>query len=115
MIRHAVSPAFHLSLAVLLVLGSGLPARAQEVVTDSLAMDWSRFPSTASCRATSSCSTSGRGRTRRRTTRVEQLVRPDGRITVYPIGDVVAAGLTPMELQRSADQRCCPPTCARPA
>jgi protein involved in polysaccharide export with SLBB domain len=26
-------------------------------------------------------------------------VRPDGRITVFPAGDVVAAGLTPMELQ----------------
>ena len=26
-------------------------------------------------------------------------VRPDGRITVYPIGDVVAAGHTPVELQ----------------
>jgi polysaccharide biosynthesis/export protein PslD len=31
----------------------------------------------------------------------EVLVRPDGRITVYPVGDVIAAGLTPMELQRS--------------
>ena len=27
------------------------------------------------------------------------IVRPDGRITVYPIGDVVAAGHTPVELQ----------------
>jgi len=27
------------------------------------------------------------------------IVRPDGRITVYPIGDVVAAGRTPVELQ----------------
>ena len=31
----------------------------------------------------------------------EVTIRPDGRITVYPIGDVVAAGLTPMELQKS--------------
>jgi polysaccharide export outer membrane protein len=31
----------------------------------------------------------------------EVVVRSDGRITVYPIGDVVAAGLTPMELQHS--------------
>ncbi len=31
----------------------------------------------------------------------DQKVRPDGRITMFPIGDVVAAGLTPMELQRS--------------
>jgi polysaccharide export outer membrane protein len=29
----------------------------------------------------------------------EAIVRPDGRITVYPIGDVVAAGRTPAELQ----------------
>ena len=29
------------------------------------------------------------------------LVRPDGRITVYPIGDVIAAGRTAMELQRA--------------
>lgn len=28
-------------------------------------------------------------------------VRPDGRITVFPIGDVIAAGLTPRELQAS--------------
>jgi len=27
------------------------------------------------------------------------VVRPDGRITVYPIGDVVAAGRTPVEVQ----------------
>jgi len=27
------------------------------------------------------------------------IVRPDGRITVYPVGDVVAAGYTPGELQ----------------
>lgn len=28
-------------------------------------------------------------------------VRPDGRISVFPIGDVIAAGLTPQELQTS--------------
>lgn len=31
----------------------------------------------------------------------EARVRPDGRISVYPIGDVVAAGRTPSELQAS--------------
>lgn len=31
----------------------------------------------------------------------ETNIRPDGRITIFPIGDVVAAGLTPMELQKS--------------
>ncbi len=29
----------------------------------------------------------------------EVKVRPDGRITVYPVGDVIAAGHTPMEVQ----------------
>ncbi len=29
----------------------------------------------------------------------EVKVRPDGRVTVYPVGDVVAAGHTPMEVQ----------------
>jgi polysaccharide biosynthesis/export protein PslD len=29
-----------------------------------------------------------------------QRVRPDGRITVFPVGDVVAAGRTPRELER---------------
>lgn len=31
----------------------------------------------------------------------ETKVRPDGRITVYPLGDVVAAGFTPAELQKN--------------
>jgi protein involved in polysaccharide export with SLBB domain len=34
----------------------------------------------------------------------DQVVRPDGRITVYPVGDVVAAGLTPMDLQKSVTE-----------
>lgn len=34
-------------------------------------------------------------------TRKETRVRPDGRITVYPVGDVVAAGRTPMEVQKA--------------
>lgn len=29
----------------------------------------------------------------------EATVRPDGRVTVYPVGDIVAAGRTPAELQ----------------
>ena len=34
----------------------------------------------------------------------DQIVRPDGRITVYPVGDVVAAGLTPMDLQHAVTE-----------
>jgi polysaccharide export outer membrane protein len=32
------------------------------------------------------------------------VVRPDGRVTLYPVGDVVAAGRTPLELQASVLQ-----------
>jgi protein involved in polysaccharide export with SLBB domain len=31
----------------------------------------------------------------------EARVRPDGRITVYPVGDVIAAGRTPAELEKA--------------
>jgi len=33
----------------------------------------------------------------------EVTVRPDGRISVFPVGDVIAAGRTPMELQRALE------------
>lgn len=101
MIRHAASPAFRMALAALLVLGTGLPARAQEVVTDTLAMDWSRVPEYRIVPGDKLVLDLGPRTDTPMNQRVEQVVRPDGRITVYPIGDVVAAGLTPMELQRS--------------
>jgi len=35
----------------------------------------------------------------------EQAIRPDGRIAVYPVGDIVAAGLTVDELRRAIIER----------
>lgn len=86
---------------VLALLGAGRPARAFEIVTDTLAMDWSRVPEyriVPGDRLVLDMGPRPDGLTNQRS---EQLVRPDGRITVYPVGDVVAAGLSPMELQRA--------------
>ena len=78
-------------LLLLAVLCLGLPAgaAANTVLTpsDSTAMDWSRVPEY-------------------RIVPGDKLEldfghRPDGRISVFPAGDVIAAGLTPMELQRN--------------
>jgi polysaccharide export outer membrane protein len=63
-------------------------------------MDWSRVPEYRLVPGDRLYLDIGPRQDGNRDTR-EVTVRPDGRITVYPVGDVVAAGLTPMELQRS--------------
>ncbi len=35
---------------------------------------------------------------------IVQVVRPDGRITLYPLGDFLAAGLTPVQLSRTLQE-----------
>jgi len=85
----------------LAVAGGAVPVRAFEIVTDSLAMDWSRVPEYRIVPGDRLVLDMGPRLDGNTNVRSEQLVRPDGRITVYPIGDVVAAGLSPMELQRS--------------
>lgn len=86
---------------VLAALGLASPAGAFEIVTDSLGMDWSRVPEYRIVPGDKLVLDMGPRPDAISNVRSEQLVRPDGRITVYPVGDVVAAGLTPMELQRS--------------
>lgn len=98
MIRFAVLIACCLALAA---LGPAAPAGAFEIVTDSLGMDWSRVPEYRIVPGDKLVLDMGPRPDGVSNLRSEQLVRPDGRITVYPVGDVVAAGLTPMELQRS--------------
>lgn len=85
----------------LALLGPAPTARAAGAGADSVAMDWSRVPEYRIVPGDRLILDMGpRQETPTNDTR-EQIVRPDGRITVYPVGDVVAAGLTPMELQRS--------------
>uniref|UniRef100_A0A832MM39 Soluble ligand binding domain-containing protein n=1 Tax=Eiseniibacteriota bacterium TaxID=2212470 RepID=A0A832MM39_UNCEI len=90
---------FWLSLLTLTLLAVGAPgARAQEA--DTTAMDWSAVPEyrivpgdVLELNFGPRPEAPGQDAIRR------QRVRPDGRISVFPIGDVVAAGRTPAELQ----------------
>jgi polysaccharide export outer membrane protein len=91
-------------LFLIAVLALSLPrlAMADTVLTpaDSTALDWSRVPEYRIVPGDRLELDFGRipaGNPDIRSVKV----RPDGRITVFPAGDVIAAGLTPMELQRN--------------
>ena len=102
--RFAVTLLPCLALAALASLALAPPARAVEAVVDSVGMDWSRIPEYRIVPGDRLMLDMGLRPDTPVNFRNEQLVRPDGRITVYPVGDVVAAGLTPMELQRSVTE-----------
>lgn len=92
-----------LILFALLVVGLPAVASADTALSpaDTAAMDWSRVPEYRIIPGDRLLLDFGK----RTTVDLEDLrevrVRPDGRITVFPVGDVIAAGLTPMELQRN--------------
>ena len=91
-----------LILIAALCLGLPVAAAANTVLTssDSTAMDWSRVPEYRIVPGDRLELDFGRRNDGGPDLR-EARVRPDGRITVFPAGDVIAAGLTPMELQRN--------------
>jgi polysaccharide export outer membrane protein len=68
---------------------------------DTLAMDWSKVPEYRVVPGDKLMIDLGPKQDPSEEFLREVTVRPDGRITVYPVGDIVAAGLTPMELQKS--------------
>ena len=92
------------TLILLAVLALGLPAAASAdtalTSSDSTGMDWSRVPEYRIVPGDRLQLDFGRRPEGNPDTR-DVRVRPDGRITVFPAGDVIAAGLTPMELQRN--------------
>ena len=90
-----------LILLALLAVAPGL-SRAETSLTssDSTGMDWSRVPEYRIVPGDKLLLDFGRRSDGALDAR-EATVRPDGRITVFPAGDVIAAGLTPMELQRN--------------
>ena len=92
-----------LALLVVPCLGLAFPAAANTVLTpsDSTGMDWSRVPEYRIVPGDKLELDFGHRPEALNPDIREALVRPDGRITVFPAGDVIAAGLTPMELQRN--------------
>lgn len=88
-------------LALTFVGVAGAQPSAPADAPDSLAMDWSRVPEyriVPGDLLTLDFGPRGDGPA---SVLTRSRVRPDGRISVYPVGDVVAAGLSPMELQQS--------------
>lgn len=70
--------------------------------SDTLAMDWSQVPEYIIVPGDVLNLNSGPSPEQPwRDVVREVVVRPDGRITVFPVGDVVAAGLTPRQLETS--------------
>jgi len=92
-------------LTLLAVLGIVLPAAAMAETTltpnDSTGLDWSRVPEYRIVPGDRLQLDYGRRPEAASSDIRDAWVRPDGRITVFPAGDVVAAGLTPMELQKN--------------
>lgn len=86
-------------LGVCLSLTLALPALAGQA--DSTAIDWSRVTEYRIVPGDKLAVNLGPRPDGLADNIREQKVRPDGRITLFPVGDVVAAGLTPMELQSS--------------
>ncbi len=90
-----------LSCLTLLAALGAVPARAQDPnASDTSGMDWSRVPEYRIVPGDKLSIDLGPKPDGLESIR-EVTVRPDGRITLYPVGDVIAAGMTPMELQRS--------------
>jgi polysaccharide biosynthesis/export protein PslD len=91
-----------LILSALMAIGLPIVAVAETSLTssDTTGMDWSRVPEYRIVPGDRLQLDFGR-RTDGVLDMRDAKVRPDGRITVFPAGDVVAAGLTPMELQRN--------------
>lgn len=96
--RHMMRAAI---LAMVCLVSLAMPAAAAVVSADSASMDWSRVPEYRLVPGDQLIlnfgpqpETGGTVDLQRR-----QRIRPDGRVSVFPIGDVVAAGRTVRELE----------------
>ena len=87
-----------LSLALAAAAASAAPV---VTVPDTIGMDWSRVPEYRIVPGDKLRLNLGPKADPNIDNLVDVTVRLDGRITVYPVGDVVAAGQTPMDLQRA--------------
>lgn len=96
---HRMMPVCLLALTLASSVAAAAPTPV--VTPDTLGMDWSRVPEYRIVPGDKLQLNLGPKADPNVDNVHEVTVRPDGRITVYPVGDVVAAGLTPMDLQRS--------------
>jgi polysaccharide export outer membrane protein len=94
---------FLTAIAVVLCLGLPMAVSASTLVTpsDTTGMDWSRVPEYRMVPGDRLFLDFGKRPNVDLSDIREVRIRPDGRITVFPVGDVIAAGLTPMELQNN--------------
>jgi polysaccharide biosynthesis/export protein len=102
---------YRVMVLALLALAAVQPARAQQPIptdrvqpADTLAMDWSRVPEYRIVPGDLLNLNFGPASEGPLDIIRVTRVRPDGRISVFPVGDVIAAGLTPRELERSIVQ-----------
>lgn len=86
---------------LLAVLAVGPAFAADPNAADTSAMDWSRVPQYRIVPGDRLSIDLGPKPDPSQEYLYEVTVRPDGRITLYPVGDVIAAGLAPAELQHS--------------
>jgi polysaccharide export outer membrane protein len=92
-----VLPAAVLSLCL---FAGAAPAQSRDnAMADSAAMDWSRVPEYRLVPGDELVLNFGPGDTPVAVEPRRQRIRPDGRLSVFPIGDVVAAGRTVRELE----------------
>jgi polysaccharide export outer membrane protein len=92
------------TLPCLLLLAACWAATARAAdpnVADTVSMDWSQVPEYRIVPGDRLAINLGPKPDQETDFVHEVIVRPDGRITVYPVGDVVAAGLTIHEVQKS--------------
>lgn len=82
--------------------GAPAPPMRQDVVIqgDSTRFDWSQVPEYRIVPGDVLMLNSGPAENVPTDIQRRQVVRPDGRISVFPVGDVVAAGRTPAELEQ---------------
>lgn len=88
-------------LTLFFLLLPGMAQAALPSIADSLGMDWSRVAEYRIVPGDELRLNFGINPIGDQDVIRMALVRPDGRITVFPIGDVIAAGLAPAELQAS--------------
>ena len=78
-----------------------LPLAAEADLADTTAMDWSRVPEYRVVPGDLLRFNFGPAQNTYGDLIRESRVRPDGRVSVYPVGDVIAAGRTIPELQQA--------------